>query len=445
MKRSAVVLGAVLAVLLIAGAGAGWMIGARAEEGYRAGLAEFNGHVMWGELENVSYKRGLFRSKAQTVLRVEDAEFAFEHSIYHSPRLRVRIETRFAPSEELLAFIVEQSLAELLENPIVTEIHYTGRSSTTYLLPPFDRELTETGGEQVTIQCGGLELTVHLSADLKDFGVLFNFPFMRVAGNGGLLELRAISSEFDTRQEQGLPLGRTRMDMEIFSFELDQEPRYISFNLQGLKMMSHSDIADEFYGGVMRLDARQLILGGQSFGPLEFELTLENLAVSPLQRLQAGLESFKSQNGDFEEAQLQMLLTMGEIIPELLGYRPRLVLKTIGMRGEGGDLRGEGLATFEGDLLFLDPQLLLGGLVATFDLDLSRSLLSSLILSGQYLQAERRPGSDEELDGLITHAADMVIEELKGRNILVEDGARLKLRFHLDKMQPTLNGEPLSL
>ncbi len=271
-------------------------------------------------------------------------------------------------------------------------------------------------------------------------------PSLRFSGDGTVLEVAGVSSRFSSNEEQGLTVGQSRTTLESFRFELDREPKYASVALKGLDMASHNGITDGFYGGMMQLQADRMRLGDADYGPLEMRMEMEHLPVEPLQRFQQEIEKLNRADAlEPQEAQMRFLMAMGEIVPQILGDQPRLVLKKLSMNGPQGDLSGTGIVTVAQGGAPADLQQQLASLVGNLDISLQRDLLHSLIMAVQYLKAERCAGVDEQLDGRIIQTASAMIEQLKAQNILKEDGDVLRLSLHLEKLQLTLNGKTVPL
>lgn len=447
MKRIVVVVVIVAALAALGAVGAGWVIGAKVEEGYRRTLAEAGAQLPGMRLENASYRRGVFSSRARTAIVVEDERVLLEHRISHPPRAGVRVETRLAPTGELEALAAQTGLlATFLEKPLVSEVDFSGRSRNRYTIEPFVHEFDGGEGGRYVLESDGLELVFDLAADLGSGQGRFEMPALRFSGDGVLLEVTGAGSRFSSCDDEGLAVGQSRSTLKSLRFELDKSPRYAAISLKGLDMASRNGTTDGFYGGLMRMSAERMRLGAQDYGPVEMEVTLERLPAEPLRRLQRELDKLQAgADGTPGEAQMQFFMTMSEIVPQLLGEQPRLVLKKLRLQGPRGELNGSGVLTVTDGPVPVDLQQQLASLIGNVDVSMQRDLLHGLIVAARYLQAERRPGADAQLDGRIVEAAASTIEQLKAQNILAEDGELLRLNLRLEKLRMTLNGATVPL
>ncbi len=468
-------------LLVVAAAAVPWWSGIEIERRYHAFVASVENDPAWGfglappgeaawTLRSERYERGLFRSRAVTLLehRLEPAHrgraaepvgslaLRFEHRIGHGPWPVTRLASGSLPSFEMAH--VRTTVEWQADGPEVPPDLAHG-------VLPFEVETTvergvgrvevygrnpESGPLAAPAGDGGpdwsaLRASYVVTPELDGFSGVVGFPGVELVAEGLAIELSGLRSELDYRRDPtGVWVGRSESALDDLVLEVDGVPWV---GIQALGWRDECRIRDGLYEVELALDLDTAELAGERFGPLEFASRASRIDPEALMALIEWSEGLAvSDETGAGEIDPHRLAEIGERLAAFFAPRPVLEIERARVETPEGRLRLAGRVGFSDPDPFAagNPLLALAALEAqagarvprAIALDLARAMLPRIAPAGP---AALR--GDEGLEG----AAAELLESLLGQGWLREvgDDVVLDLRFHRGELY--LNGAPLPL
>ena len=228
-----------------------YWFGLKTEEQYHSLLRQAS-QWQYFKIVNESYSRGLFESKARTVVEIDrppgtsvdnqPIRLTLAQNIMHGPfpstttpggkrllkPVMATIETSPVLGPEAQSRLAElyAQIPELASVRDYTVIYLKGNGEEQLTIPPFQRTLGKE--EKVAVDWQGLSLQVNFTADLKGFTGALSIPGLKAVTEDLNLRIEEVKCGFDSHEGiSGLALGDASFEVGSLNIvaRQDAEPR----------------------------------------------------------------------------------------------------------------------------------------------------------------------------------------------------------------------------
>lgn len=456
MKRILTVAVSVLFISGLAYGGASYWIGSQARRFHDQSIARINGSRDL-KASVVSYKRGLFSSRAITRLTLKPPRkgrpisFEVVDTIYngpfvflHDPHLRddlrpvmAVVRTRLAPGPNLGAVL--EKIPELGSAEVLTVLSLGGNASSYLDIPSFQHSFPDRKGGQIAVKWGGLAGKLHFDSQLSKADCSLDCPSLLVSGQDGRLQIENVRGRFDSHPGiQGITVGSTSVSIGDITSVKDG---HSVFTLNSADLRAQSRVDGNKINGSIRLDFDKLDTGGLGLGPFAIDIEARRLDAGVLarfQKLAPVLQREEIQTDKAAKYQARILLL--KIAADLLAGRPELEIKQLDLRTDKGDLTGKARLGFDGADKGFSRNILM--LLASIDANAQLSVSQALFyfIAQNALDKNGASGSDQAK----TDAAQLAARFLAAKYMISEAGA-FKSSAAFKHGVLTVNGSRLGL
>ena len=452
-KPARIALGLVAALALAYPASA-WWLGMRVEARLTEQYEKLEQQGFYRVLSR-DYQRGLFSAaenvrieldpavrallvdeKNPLIPLVRDSVFTLRSEISHGPLLagkpgaaRIRTEVLADPAlrERLQEVLGMQGTGVALQ--LDAHIGFVGDAQVALHSPAFEASLPMDGSGPAAIEWGGITGQISLDAGMKASSIQFDMPKFNLSAGDNRLSLAGLRLKGDTRrvlpaEDSLVASGEIRIDMDALSFGAADKTAV--FDLQQLHYNIDMPLSGDFIDFDARLGAQTLRIGGQDYGPANYDYALRHVHVASLDQLirqyQAG-----QQTQSPEQNPLALLAGLGEPMQAVLMQQPEFHLDRLQFKTPEGDARVSARVMLDGfapeDIG--NPLLLVGKLNLQADLSLPQSLVLALMgKSGGAASAQN-------------------VEAFVARGFMTRQGSLLSSRVSFRQGQLTLTGQAL--
>ncbi|HOV87706.1 MAG TPA: YdgA family protein [Syntrophobacteraceae bacterium] len=473
----------IVALVVLAALGlwvaATFWFGVKTEESYYTLLRQ-GSKVENLRLENESYHRGFWESKARTVLVFQPSPAAsaenpplrihLAHDIYHGPfpfhksvegvgpfePVTAIIESRLVLNPEIRNQVAElyTQVPELAAVRDVTIISLDGNGEERFVIPPFRRTLGRE--DPVVVDWKGFTLKIHFTREFKKFVGSFSAPGLEIAGENQALKIREVRSAFNSEESlHGLSLGDASFSLAALEFDEKKENESTSFLMKGLSATTSARASGDTVTFLGAVRADQMAFDGIQAGPGVFELEFRNLDAASLAQLQKTLDELQKHPlpGPPETVQERTLARYMEILPGLLKRSPELELKQLEVKTGDGDFTGKAMIAYDGAKSGSAVNLpaLLAGVSAQAEFQVGERLLrrvSAAFMKDtliEEMEGEVEEGAGTELDDLVSARIEQQLTALTAQDLIVKKDGYYGIKGAYKGGQILLNGRPLQL
>jgi uncharacterized protein YdgA (DUF945 family) len=474
----------IILLLLVFGlwASATYWFGLKAETQYRNFLQQASSGQALLKLENASYQRGLFESKARTLVEITGSagpdgvsrpiRLTLDHDITHGPfsfsrpvhgkvpftPLMAIIESKLVPGGEDQSQLAEFTtrVPELASARDYTVVNLDGSGQEHLTIPGFQRTLGNK--DQTAVACKGLSLQIDFTGDLKGIRGSLHVPGLEIVEKDIRLNIHEVEAAFDSGEgAAGLALGDASFDMASFEMTSKRDSYPATFLIEALGVRTSSRASGDVIKLSVAVKAGRLRIGEDPCGPAIFEMELRNLdapSLAKLQRLVRERQTHHPARTSRDATQLAMITAFGDILPGLLSKSPELEVRQLDIKTALGDFSGMARISFNGSQLDSGFNLLVAAkaLAAEAEFKAGERLLHDILwklmkekIIGQRRTLQGPAPNDEETSAIASAHADEQIEALRAQNLLVKDDGRYGVRATYKAGELVLNGRPLSL
>jgi uncharacterized protein YdgA (DUF945 family) len=453
----------ILVVLMLAAGlyvGVSYVLGGQVRERYFRALEENAGGMV--ALSNQSYERGLFTSRATTLVELRvpgepgggagqarSSRFAVNHDFRHGPfpapgrslePVIALVDSRVEPVadgsdvDELF-----REFPELAGTTSTVRVGLDGAVQGDLLVPAFERS---AAGERV--QWGGL--TVTASQDPATGALRGEYAAAGVTAEtaAGTLVLEGLSGSFDV--VEALPMvfvGRVEGALASLSARDAGTSPVI---LTGTTFTSDSEMQGDLVHYRQKIGIERIEAEGLVGGPVLCDVETRNLDAAALSELQTGIRGLYEPGLDADEVSRRVEELYVRFFGKVLAGSPHVTVHALRVPTTMGgmeatlDLR---LDAPEG-ISLANILLLLGSLDVAAEFRVDESLLVGLArldLEGKGAIS----GQDADLDDRARRVVAGQIDPLIARNLLVRDGGVLKTNAVLRQGRLMVNGQETPL
>ncbi len=435
---------------------ASWWFGGRTEDYFK----EYLQSQPWrDDLEIVQrdYVRGVFSSRADTVLRMNmqgpggQLELIFSQEISHGPLPLARLRRgNVAPVLALADSRLSLRLSEgaeagparkLFDNMVVedhTVVHLDGRAASVFSSPAWQDTIESEQGP-VTFSWEGFAGEGSYDSATATVTARGKGPGMQMTQGEGSFKVHGLSSQFEARiGESGVALGTFTSSMA--SMELvaagKEEHRFQGTNLSLSGTTSESG---ETVAASQRLELESLHFDDWRGGPLRYELELRNIHSPTLLSIQKELRSLGAKSRQGDEASLAGGGELPALLLQLLARSPEIDIKSMSLETADGAVQAQALLTVAGDRTSaapFNPLLLLNALSLQVSFGADETLLAKTAKTWALEQLQK---GGEESGGAPLPEAELEVQAARlGRESLARLMQNGLLRLEDGKFQSSI-------
>lgn len=380
------------------------------------------------------YQRGLLVSNVQTSFSLEDGEaLLLDHQIRHFP-WGVRIMTRL-PADSALALDLAETLP-IEDLQLQTDVSLTGSAHSSFKLPELN--FSDSSG-QLAIK--GVVFDCDLEGQLTTGNISFELGSLEVRqAEQAEIVLAGLRVTSQFVEQQGLPLGQGKLQLDRLRVQLDDRP---GFELNKLAYEASSSLQGDQLATELDMTLAGLSLAGEAFSEGQLKLSMSGIKVATVRELQQAARElqaeFLNQQADPLVLQLQLLGLYSQLLKDGL----TLSLETLKLKSVDGNIAGRGLLEFN-DLVSSGAGLLaVDKIKAQFELNVDRGAFAA---GFRLVDGLRRQGSTATNPAVLTEQAEQLAGGLVQKGIFSrrEDGG-YRVDISLDQGQGLLNGNPFKL
>jgi uncharacterized protein YdgA (DUF945 family) len=460
VKKSLVVVVAVVALLAAAFAALPYWFGTQAESAYSTMIAEM---TRGGDLSVTSnnFQRGWLDSTADTTFTVNGTPVTISalHRIHHGP-LPLDGDFQFQP---VLARVTSQvsvglpaGIAKLPPLTAKTTVYLAGNSHT-----HLDMAAAKTAGaDGAGLEWQGLSGDFDTSADFKETKGEVNAPALTLAGkDGGQLSLNRLKVSLDQKKSpSGFDTGTVGLAVDKLSVDGAGGKTVID----GLNVVSTTQEAAGQVGFGLTFQFREAQAAGSKQGPGQIGIQVRKLDAATLTKFRTEVRELRKQKIPPEQANMMVLGKTLDLLGQLAKKSPELEITKLSFKTADGEVTGRAKFVLDGSQLDVsgNPMLMLKALSGEGEITLPDSIvrllaapdvkrdIEALKASGKLTQAEVAKLTPTRIASITQQALqelpqykDSVVTRLK----LVPDGANFKIVGVLKNGQLMVNNEPLQL
>ena len=421
------------------------------------------------EIVSNDFKRGWFTSTGEITFIVnKEGEEPFQivenDTIYHGPIPVGLIGKGKFSLKPVLAVI--ETKAELSANKEIeysdlidsmpemnfeTTLELNGNGSTAVSVPMVEKKLQD--GKN--LKWSGLEGLINFTPDLTEVTSVINSPNFVIEDDSFILGISGLNIDSNLNYPASNfknPLGNVEVLVDEFSSEGKDGDELNKLTLSNLKITASTNQRESVLNHIHSLVFDTLSVGGNSYGPGEYELELRNINKKAFQQIQEILS--KNQNSMDSTSTNEILTSeLMKVLPELIVDSPEIELTKLNLKTGQGDLSGHAIISLKGEPeLAQNPILLLAALSAEIDISVSKDLFENVLrdykieeITDELNSQNKDLPDSEELKNMANAKAQAELKQWLDYNIFVlkNDNYVIELSYSLGQIK--LNGNPLDI
>jgi uncharacterized protein YdgA (DUF945 family) len=464
MKKVVVFLIALLLVVAAVFLASGYWFGMQAERQYNTALLKCS---QWGyaRCTNESYNRGLFSSKARTVIELREpgagtpeqgnsasTSFALTHEIQHGPVLfgksaddRSQLKTAAAAMETSVALTPETQKL-LQENvgisfdpssiKVYTTVHFGGGVDSQLIVPAFQQAVQKEGGESVKWEKLVADSTC--SGEFKSCKASLSEPGFEVISQSTRVIMNNLTLACDFREGiSGLIFGDAAWEIAKIEYTNTEAKDLKHFLLTGMSMKTSTKESGDNISSSLGIRFDRSEADDAEYGPGNLSLEFRNLDAASVAKLRQALRDMQNQNSQQPDVQPDQMLFARymEILPGLLKKSPEIELSELSLKSSKGDFLGKAKIAFDGSksALVQNPLMILNAVAIHAEFSVTEGLLEGIMgtrfeqeVAEEREQTDEAPYEEAELKALGTEKAREQLQGLVAQQILIHEGGKYK-------------------
>ncbi len=427
MKKTWIIAGGVVVVVLVVGVSAPWAVGKLTEQHWQEAIENFNSSQPLITMETDDYQRGFFASDITGQVTFEDPDTGESHTIPWQGDvchgiIGSTVDFRFDdPENEVFARLFPE------KKPIVTVTTRAWGTSLAEVTIPAISYLDEDTGESLNVSESYGTLTV--ADEGNRFEATMNWPGLVLRGPQFRLSMENFSLDQDMERLSGdVWTGDAEISVAKVSFAAKDEPDVV---LEGLELVSRTTPEEDSqtFSSVTELTLDSVIQDEASFGPHRMEFKVENVNVAAWNQVAdafAELQMAGLDQGDQQAAFQRQMAAMMAVSD---------AAKAVAAEGFSVGLTDLDIQTPEGAVT-------------------GRAMLSHPRLSGDEqsqmtILMERLTGEMRfRMPAALLERYPMLASEFMpmiSRGLLVQEGDQYQMEASLEDMQVNVNGQVVPL
>ena len=465
MKKLALVLGIVAALLIAAALALPFWFGVETEKTYERLVQEFSQRA-GVQLQNTKYERGWLHSTATTVARYPGLplQIKLAHEIRHGPvaidrlldgqfdaaLVQARIKSRVRLILQREAGQAEApSTLKFPPITVETAIALNGDGDFRAELPAKQ----QAGDEKPAIEWSAVSATMRIDREWKKFHINVRAPRIAVAGIGATshpVTLSGIAFRSDTNAGvAGYLFGES--SLAIKQVTIDPAMVFDGVRFVAVARPAGDNVALKFSNGI-----NQVSVAGRRFGPGQLTVEARRLDAAMLKKFEHELNTIYTKNLPEEQTTLLILGRLLELVSGLAKKVPELEITRLSVKIDGHEISGKGKLVLDGSKSDLseNPMLLLTALRGEAELTVPSAILKPMFaplikrdISESAQRGELNPDELAQVDPeTMSRIVDQALPLYLARNdftrLLVPDSGQYKVSAVFRRGQLLVNNEP---
>jgi uncharacterized protein YdgA (DUF945 family) len=343
----------ILVVLVGAVVGAPFMFGVKAEQIHRE-FAKQLSVAGSSSLKSSDFSKGWFKSSARDEIEVCSTTqgcqvLVISSVLHHGPIALTGILDGVAPIRPLQAVMVSTvkldglfdkvSLKPELPNLMITTIAELDGNSRATLDMPASQHTAEGKAGAITLAQGGISGEFTGTAGTEQVQGEVKFPSLKMGdATGASLSVANVAVKVDGSGGDSGFIGRIEEKVGDITFtSVAQDPQPTS--VKGLQLtLTGSRSSDGLTQNQFKGDIKTIVAAGREYGPATLDGEVLRFNRAAMTRLQKEVDALEAQKKPPEEALPALMAVYQKGIPEVLGSRPEINLKSLTIKTPEGDM-----------------------------------------------------------------------------------------------------------
>ena len=485
MKKISILL-VIVGIVVGAWIGATYVIGKQADDRYFDSIEQYG---QWGFItaSSQNYSYGLLNSQVETKIEMtipvapadpnaiapdkENMTIVLHHTLHHgpvpfsgpeaySPALAL-IETRmlsFSPADDDFEKLL-QKVPELHQSTALIRVGFNGNAQTDMVIPAFE---VEQDGEYV--RWDGFSTTTAYSPSAETLDGNFKVHKLEMRFDDSSILWDGMHGSFDLVKElpmlyigdSSLSFGALKMDLPA----PQQDEREV-LQVQPIEVIAQSSLEDGVVNIKEAIKAEGMTFNDESYGPLLFDLEMNNLDGVALSEYQQAMMSLYTDVDIFDpdpELMVEKILPLySDILSKMAKRDPELKIKQFHLMTPQGQIDGNfqmkwvGLEEFD----LNDPMALLAMLQhieADSKISIDEALIRGFIMESTKQQMEEMKTvlpdyqyTQEELEQEVDQQMEEQLQVLLAQNFIIREDGKIRSSASFKQGELMVNGAAVPL
>ena len=327
-----------------------------------------------------------------------------------------------------------------------TRFPLAGRISTVMSIPQWSGPL-ENG--RANLEWKGLNASLRYSEDFGDVDMDVKAPYLLVDGNDARVLMEGLS--IDSKQSKGiedLPLGTG--EISIAKIEFQNAKTHTDFRMQDTRIDANSTATGDNIDTEMKVNVKQVLAGGDTYGPAVYSLSLRNLDAGAIARINRQVKELQKQRDmPPDQAGMMMGAALLSELNTLLKKGPVIEIPELSLVSPFGKMLGTARVTVDTSRpeMLSNPLLLKDALIGEVDLEVPEELLVAFTMASlrKELSGVDIKYSDEQVKAMARTRVQKRMDALVAGGMFVKVDNMYKFSASYKDGQATLNGHPFQI
>ncbi len=280
-------------------------------------------------------------------------------------------------------------------------------------------------------------------------------PLLSIDGNNNdSARIDDVVLDIDMKKKsEGLWLGSAGLNISGIHINSDKKSpgtENESVSIEGITLNQVSSDEDGLLVQTMIGRADSLDVMGRSFKEGVFDSEFRNVSIDAFTNLQNKMKVIAEKNLPQEEASMQIVEAMTEILPDFLSKSPEYIIKRIAVSSDKGDISGNASVKYvgNGDYTTFNP---FRDITCDAMLSMPKEFVREIAMTitrnqiSSQLNASGTEMAEEDLELLCQQAVDKNLEGLQQNKLIVDDGDNYTTHFALRETGMTVNDQPMNI
>ena len=451
----------VLALILVATAGAPFWFGMETEKAYDKLVQQASKSGRFNVVSK-SYNRGWLGSTAVMDVSSPGSPItvSIAHDISHGPIPLQRLldgEIKFEPvlaiaKSKLTVSITGDNATGIMPAlslppvTIDTQLQFSGDGKLIVKLEPVNKKLDN--GASINWQ--GLSGTLSFNSDWTEFKTQLQSPGLTIDSANGKFSLSRIILDYNMHEGTaeylfgGGSLKIAKMDLGAIG------------SVTGLKLTTMAKPVGSNMTLSAGYDVKNITLANETYGPGQFKFEIRKLDVKTLRQFERDMNKIYKQNMPREQASMIMLGKLMQLAAELSKQVPEIEVTKLSFKTKNGEITGNAKFILDGSNLNVseNPMLLLtafsGDAEVTIPRDIVKSIVTPLIVRdietyksrGAITVQDSEKLTPELINEVVDQAMPLYLPRNQFTRLLVQEGESYKISTTIRGGRVFVNGQP---
>lgn len=302
---------------------------------------------------------------------------------------------------------------------------------------------------RANLEWKGLNANLRYSEDFGDVDMDVKAPYLLVDGNDARVLMEGLS--IDSKQSKGiedLPLGTG--EISIAKIEFQNAKTHTDFRMQDTRIDANSTATGDNIDTEMKVNVKQVLAGGDTYGPAVYSLSLRNLDAGAIARINRQVKELQKQRDmPPDQAGMMMGAALLSELNTLLKKGPVIEIPELSLVSPFGKMLGTARVTVDTSRpeMLSNPLLLKDALIGEVDLEVPEELLVAFTMASlrKELSGVDIKYSDEQVKAMARTRVQKRMDALVAGGMFVKVDNMYKFSASYKDGQATLNGHPFQI